>query len=244
MGFDGFEIDGKVLVEQIDQIKKASELTQFPVVMVCGGYQGWIGDFDEHKRLHGIEDIKKILTIGSMIGIKGIVVPAAWGMFSKRLPPMVPPRSEQEDEFVLIDSLKRLEAVAQETHTTIYLEPLNRYEDYMLNRTEDAARIIQKGSFQHVKICYDFFHMNIEEPRMEIPIVTYAPLIGHIHLASSHRYQPGSGHLDFQTGLKALAHISYQGYASFECRVIGDDVHNAYQTSVEFMRVQFKEAGL
>lgn len=60
MGFEGFEIDGKLLVENLDEVKKAIEKTGLPVSTACGGYDGWIGDFIEERRLNGLEEIKAI----------------------------------------------------------------------------------------------------------------------------------------------------------------------------------------
>lgn len=244
LGFEGYEIDGKALLEQYEAVAHASRTVQFPIKTICGGYRGWIGDFDETKRMSCLSDIEVMLVQGQNLGVNGIVIPAAWGMFSKRLPPMIPPRSDAEDYQVLLKSLKHLNKVAKRTHSTIYLEPLNRYEDHMLNTIKDAAKLIIDGSFQHVKICYDFFHMNIEEPQMDEPIHQYSKLIGHIHLASSHRYQPGTGHLDYTPGLKALHAIGYQGDFAIECRVTGDNLLQAYGDSVQYVKKLFVEKGL
>lgn len=50
-----------------------------PVVTACGGYDGWIGDFIEERRLNGIAQITRILEALSEVGGTGIIVPAAWG---------------------------------------------------------------------------------------------------------------------------------------------------------------------
>ena len=52
--------------------------------------------------------------------------------------------------------------VSQATNTIIYLEPLNRYEDYMINQVVEAANYIEELKVDRVKITADFFHMNIE----------------------------------------------------------------------------------
>jgi len=61
MGFGGFEIDGKQLLENFEQVKEAVYQTNFPVVTACGGYRGSIGDFDDTKRKQAINDICAIL---------------------------------------------------------------------------------------------------------------------------------------------------------------------------------------
>ena len=126
MGFDGFEIDGKLLVNHLDEVKEAIAETGLPVITACGGYDGWIGDFIEERRLNGLQQITAILEALSEVGGKGIIVPAAWGMFTYRLPPMTSPRSQQGDRVAVSASLRELESVAQWTGTTVYLEPLNR----------------------------------------------------------------------------------------------------------------------
>ena len=53
--------------------------------------------------------------------------------------------------------------MAKENGIYIYLEPLNRYQDHMLNTLQDAMDIIRRGGFEMVKITADFYHMAIEE---------------------------------------------------------------------------------
>lgn len=235
-GFDAFEIDGAVLVNRFEEVKAAMDRTGIPVSGVCGGYRGWIGDFDEAKRKQCVEDISRILECCSQTGAKGIVVPAAWGMFSLRLPPMVPPRDSKGDRAALLSSLGSLDTVAGATGTLIYLEPLNRYEDHMLNTLEAARSIIEEGGFRNVKLTADFFHMNIEEADIRQSLLENRELVGHIHLADSHRYQPGSGHMDFIGGFKALSEIGYEGYMAFECRVLGEDPGQEYGKSVQYIK--------
>lgn len=236
LGFDAFEIDGKLLIDRFDEVKQAISDTGLVVSTACGGYSGWIGDFDEKKRKNGVNEICDILRLLSKIGGNGIVVPAAWGMFSKRLPPLTPPRTDEEDRNVLLESLFEINKVAEETNTYLYLEPLNRYEDHMLNTLKDAFELIKSGNFSNVKVIADFFHMNIEEANIYESIISARELLGHVHLADSQRLQPGIGHLDFLVGFKALKEIDYQGYYAFECRVYGKDELQEYKKSVMYIK--------
>ena len=236
MGFDGFEIDGKLLLNDFEEVQNANKKTGFPIVTSCGVYKGWIGDFDENKRQTAIEDISVILQRLGQLNGKGIVIPAAWGMFSLRLPPMIPPRSPEQDELVLLESLKKLNMVAAQKNVSVFLEPLNRYEDHMINTLEKAKYYIDKGSLSNVSIIADFYHMNIEEAKIEESIIQYKECIKHIHLADSHRYQPGSGHIDFENGFRALKKIGYDGTMAYECRVIGNDPAQAYRDSLAYIK--------
>ena len=242
LGFDAIEIDGKVLLQNHKEIEMAAGQQGLPVKMVCGGYDGWIGDFSEEKRLKGLSDIKEILSVAGRMGISGIVVPAAWGMFSLRLPPMTPPRSSEMDTKVLLDSLGILEEAAAKTGTTIYLEPINRYQNHMIITVEDAYNLIQAGGFRHVKICADFYHMNIEEAHIDRTLKTYGDFIGHVHIASNQRFQPGIGHMDYVPGFAALKAANYSGGVAMECRVSGDGMAEL-EKSVQFTKDMLKKAG-
>ena len=236
MGFDGYEIDGKLLVDNLAEVKAAIKETGLPVTTACGGYDGWPGDFIEERRLNGLQQIEGILEALSEVGGKGIIVPAAWGMFTFRLPPMVSPRSLEGDRKAVSDSLRWLDEVAARTGTTVYLEPLNRYQDHMINTLADARRYIEENDLKHVQIIGDFYHMNIEEDSLTEALHNNRDLLGHVHIADNHRYQPGSGCLDFTTLFDQLRADGYQGYVVYECRVRADNLAEAYQASLNFLR--------
>lgn len=71
-GFEGYEIDGKLLVDHLEEVKVAIEETGLPVTTACGGYTGWIGDFDEERRLNGLAEIKKSLRRSKKWAGKGL----------------------------------------------------------------------------------------------------------------------------------------------------------------------------
>lgn len=236
MGFQCFEIDGKVLVENTELVKEAVAQSGLPVSTACGGYRGWIGDFIEERRTNGVEDLKAILKALKEVGGTGVVVPAAWGMFTFRLPPMTSPRSRKGDEKAILASLTELDPVAMEYGQWLYLEPLNRYQDHMLNTIQDAVDIIEQGSFQRVKITGDFYHMAIEEDDISESLKACRGYYGHIHIAENHRYQPGTGSIDFKRHMGTLKEIGYDGAVVNEGRIRGENPLEAYQRSVAYMK--------
>ncbi|EMF0337273.1 sugar phosphate isomerase/epimerase [Enterococcus faecium] len=235
-GFEEYEIDGKLLIENIDTVKQAIKETGIPVVIACNGYDGWIGDFIEERRLNGVRQIAEILRALSEVGGKGIVIPAAWGMFTYRLPPMVSPRSKEGDYKAVSESLRYLDKVAEETGTVIYLEPLNRYQDHMINLLADARHYIDSNQLKHVQIIADFYHMNIEEDDISKALTTQKEYVGHIHLADNHRYQPGSGAIDFTRHFQTLLQNEYEGYMVYECRLRGENEVKIYQESLQYLK--------
>lgn len=236
MGFDGFEIDGKLLVENVQAVKAAIAETGLPVTTACGGYDGWIGDFIEERRLNGLQQIARILEALAEVGGKGIVVPAAWGMFTYRLPPMNSPRSQAGDRKAVSDSLRYLDEVAARTGTKVYLEPLNRYQDHMINTLADARSYIEENQLKHTQIIGDFYHMNIEEDDISQAFHKNRDLLGHVHIADNHRYQPGSGSIDFKKHFEQLRADGYDGYIVYEGRIRAEDPAAAYQQSLQFLR--------
>lgn len=236
IGFDCFEIDGKVLLDHLEEVRDAVRVTGFPVSTACGGYRGWIGDFIEERRLNGVEDLKRILPALKAVGATGIVVPAAWGMFSLRLPPMIPPRSREGDRKAILASLQELDPVARANGVYLYLEPLNRYQDHMLNTLHDAVEIIRTGGFESVRVTGDFYHMSIEEDDISESLRRYREYLGHIHIAENHRYQPGTGSIDFGGHIRTLMEIGYDGAVVNEGRIRGEDPLEACIESVRYMR--------
>ena len=231
LGYECYEIDGKELVENVDAVKEAVEKTGVPVTTACNGYRGWIGDFIEERRLNGVEDLKEILRCIAKVGGTGVVIPAAWGMFTFRLPPHVSPRSHEGDIKAIMDSLKELDPVARENGVYVYLEPLNQYQDHMLNLQSEARDIIDKGGFTNVKTTCDFYHMNREEDNISDALRASKDYIGHVHIADNQRYQPGSGSIDFQTHINTLKEIGYDGPIIFEGRLRGDAVEVCKESS-------------
>lgn len=236
MGFDSLEIDGKLLVENLPAVKAAIAETGLPVSTACGGYDGWIGDFIEERRLNGLQQITRILEALAEVGGKGIVVPAAWGMFTYRLPPMVSPRSQAGDRLAVSDSLRYLDDVAARTGTTVFLEPLNRYQDHMINTLADARAYIEDNQLKHTQIIGDFYHMSIEEDDISLAFHQNRDLLGHVHIAENHRYQPGSGSIDFKKHFDQLRADGYDGYIVYEGRIRAEDPAKAYQQSLHYLR--------
>ncbi|MBB3128521.1 sugar phosphate isomerase/epimerase [Paenibacillus rhizosphaerae] len=236
LGFEGLEIDGKWLIEKYDEIEKAVKATGVPISSICGGYRGWIGDFDQEQRALAIQDIGAILERSADIGAAGVVVPAAFGIFSRKLPPFVSPRPADEEREVLLDSLRKLNDYAVSSGSLLLLEPLNRYEDHMINTLEDASGLIREGNFSGVKVMADFFHMQIEEWDISESLRKTADLVAHVHLADSNRLQPGYGHTDFKTGFRTLKDIGFTGYMAVECELVPGDGLKAYAEMAGFLK--------
>lgn len=236
-GFDAVELRSKGDFHFAGRLPELKRAAADGVVMptVCVDMLHFFAAFDEELRRDALEQIKSQLSAAAEIGALGVQTPASYGMFSRRLPPFEPPRTEEQDREVLLSGLTELGEHARREGVTLYLEPLNRYEDHMVNRLEQAAELIGAVGLESVRIGIDSYHMNIEESDPAAAILAAAPYIGHAQVSDSNRFQPGAGHLDWPAWLAALHSVGFDGYLAAECRLTGDPVE-AVRSIPAFLR--------
>ena len=223
-GYDAIELRGKGGLHFRDRLPELRAARADGVVMptVCVDMPHFLGAFDDDLRRDAIEQMKSQLSVIAELGGLGAQTPASYGMFSRRLPPFEPPRTEEQDREILLSGLAELGEHARAEGVALFLEPLNRYEDHMVNRLDQAADLIRTLGLESVRIGIDSYHMNIEEADPSAAILAAAPWIGHAQVSDSNRFQPGAGHLDWPAWLGALEAIGYDGYLAAECRLTGD----------------------
>jgi sugar phosphate isomerase/epimerase len=222
-GFDGIELRGRgegAFAARMPQLRGAAAAG---VVMptVCVEMSHFFGAFDPDLRRDAIRQLSDQLHGIGELGGRGVMTPASWGMFSRRLPPFEPPRSPEEDRAVLLDGLAQLGEVAASAGVLILLEPLNRYEDHMVNRLEDAASLIRELGMPSVRIGADTYHMNIEEADPARALLDAAEFLGHVQASDSNRLEPGAGHVDWPLIGATLRAIGYDGPVAIESRLSG-----------------------
>jgi sugar phosphate isomerase/epimerase len=223
-GFEGIELQGfddfrfRARSDELTSAQKAGVV--MPSVCVISDH--FIGDFDAERRRDAVENMKSLLSVIGEVGGHGAITPAAWAMFSRRLPPFEPPRSVPEDRAVLLEGLHELGEHADREGVTVFLEPLNRYEDHMVNSLAQAISLVDEVAMPSVRIMGDLFHMNIEEDDIPASIRAAGDHLAHVHLADSNRAHPGSGHTDFRSAFDALHSIGFSGYMALECGIRGN----------------------
>lgn len=220
-GFDGIELRGKGGGAFQARLPELEEAAASGVVMpsVCVDMLHFFGDFDAARREDAITQLCQQLSVIAHLGGRLAMTPASYGMFSRRLPPFEPPRSPEEDREVLLDGLRRLGEHAAREGVLLCLEPLNRYEDYLVNTLGQAAGLCTATGLESVRVAADTYHMNIEEA--DPPASVQAAKPSHVQVSDSNRLEPGAGHIDWPAHFQALAVIAYDGWIAFECRLSG-----------------------
>jgi sugar phosphate isomerase/epimerase len=224
LGFDAIELRGRGDLAFRDRLPELRQARADGVVMpvVCVEMAHFIGAFDPERARDAVRNMRSQLSVIAEIGGIGAMTPAAWGMFSRRLPPFEPPRTPEQDRAVLLDALGELGEHARKEGVAIFLEPLNRYEDHMVNRLDEAVALCRAVGLPSVRVVADTFHMNIEEDDVHAALRAAAPYLAHIQASDSNRYQPGAGHLDWAALVRTLREIGYSGYLALECRLRGE----------------------
>jgi sugar phosphate isomerase/epimerase len=222
-GFEAIELRGQGghrLRERLPELRTAA---REGVVMptVCVDMPHFIGDFAPELRADAIAQLRTQLSVIAELGGLGAMTPASYGLFSRRLPPFHPPRSETVDREVLLDALSTLGEHAQREGVLIMLEPLNRYEDYLVNRLETAVELAGATGLASVRVVADTYHGSIEEADPCAAVLGAAPQLAHVQVSDTNRLEPGAGHLDWPPLLAALRSCGYAGDLALECRLSG-----------------------
>lgn len=99
---------------------------------------------------------------------------------------------------------------------TLAVEPLNRFECYVLNTAEQAAAHVAAVDRPNFGYLYDTFHANIEEKDPVGAVTATARAIAHVHVSENDRGTPGRGHVPLAATLRALRTAGYDGWLTIE----------------------------
>ncbi len=96
------------------------------------------------------------------------------------------------------------------------VEPLNRFECYMMNTGAQAAAHVAAVDRPNFGYLYDTFHANIEERDPVGVIGDTIKAISYIHISENDRGTPGKGHIDHAAAIRAAKAAGYDGWFTIE----------------------------
>lgn len=96
------------------------------------------------------------------------------------------------------------------------IEPVNRYENHLINTGWQAKWMIEKVGADNIFIHLDTYHMNIEEKGAGNGILDAREHLRYIHLSESDRGTPGEGTCDWDEIYSTLAAIGFKGGLAME----------------------------
>jgi D-psicose/D-tagatose/L-ribulose 3-epimerase len=132
--------------------------------------------------------------------------------------------------------LTKLSKFAEDHGVHMLLEPLNRYNTPFCSTAKDGLTIARKVNQDHFGLLLDTFHMNIEEDSFEDAILKSRKLLRHMHFADNNRKMPGYAHTNFQSIMRSLCSIGYNGFASFEPTINAKEYENSTQNGLGFIK--------
>lgn len=128
-------------------------------------------------------------------------------------------RSDAEHRATLVANARYAATALAEHGLELLIEPINRFDipGFFLNRTDDAARLLDEIGCPNVRIQYDLYHAQREEGELIATLRKHLVRIGHIQIADNPgRHQPGTGEINFPAVFRALDEMGYPGYVGLE----------------------------
>ena len=168
-----------------------------------------------------------------------------------------PPR---KGELVAVSGvLKEAALRAADRGISISVQPVNRFENYLLNTAKQADEMLDRIDEPNVFAHLDTFHMNIEEKGFEEPILLLGDRLRYVHLSESDRGTPGTGNVDWDRLFAALARVGFVERLVLESfvhpssemtrlaalwRDVAEDPEEPLREGLPFLRAKAEEYGL
>jgi D-psicose/D-tagatose/L-ribulose 3-epimerase len=161
---------------------------------------------DRRQRAAGVDHLKRVIDACAAMKMKLLVGPiyAALGVFSGK------PASPREWAWA-VEGLREAARHAAGADVTLVAEYLNRFEIYLLNCAEDAARLVREVDHPHFRMMYDTFHANIEEKSIPAALESCKDVMVHVHISENDRSTPGKGGVHWRETWNGLKKIRYGG---------------------------------
>jgi D-psicose/D-tagatose/L-ribulose 3-epimerase len=212
-GFDGVELpllDHPVRVDPRlrHELQLAGLECTFCAVLPAG-FNTISDDSDVRRRTitHWKDCVEAVAELGGNIIAGPLYAPVGY----------LPGRRRTPDEWKrMVEAFQELTPSLDKSGVTLAIEPLNRYETYVLNTAEDAAALCREINHPRVGILFDTYHANIEEKSMSNAIETAGPWLRHFHSCENDRGIPGSGHIPWQQVFESLRRVAYDSWLTIE----------------------------
>jgi hydroxypyruvate isomerase len=127
--------------------------------------------------------------------------------------------SEEEGLATMRRNLARAVKRPEVAGATLVIEPVNRVDRpaYLLSRSDHAAAIVDAVGSPHLKMMFDFYHLQIMEGDVMRRFERLMPKIGHVQFAAvPSRAEPDEGELNYAWILPEIDRLGWSGYVGAE----------------------------
>lgn len=156
-------------------------------------------------RNQGVADMKRMMECAAALGAPLLSGPmhSAIGVFSGAGP-------TEAELLRASEAMAEVAAYGAAKGVRLAIEPLNRFECYLLNDLSAGAAFTRRVG-HGAGVLYDTFHSHIEEKDPAAAIRTHGETIALVHVSENDRSTPGCGQVAFDATFAALKAIGYQG---------------------------------
>ncbi|KAI0141120.1 xylose isomerase-like protein [Hypoxylon sp. NC0597] len=165
---------------------------------------------DPAQRKATIAYTKSVVDLSAGLGGEIVtLVPCTVG----KLHPTASPQRKWE---WVVHGVREVALFAAEKGIRIALEPLNRFETYLITNISQALQLIEEVKAPNLGVAFDPFHMNIEEPDLIAALRRCGDKLFDFHLGDNNPLAPGDGILDWPLIIQTLREIGYTGGLAYE----------------------------
>ena len=224
LGFDYIEIP-LLEIEKVDPPKIRERLERVGLgvcVSTACAEADDISSDDAETRKRGLEYLKQCVQAAHGIGatcFSGVLYSA----IGKKIDRMPDERYWER----AATGLKEVAKMAADLGILLGIEPINRYETFLINTCDQALKLLEMIDEPNIRIHPDAYHMNIEEENFYEPTKKIAPYLCHYHLSESHRGAPGTGTVNWDEIYQALGEAGYRGVVGLESFIDVSDAMRA-----------------
>jgi len=186
---------------------------------------------DEAKRATSVQYVKDVVTF--VHELDGQIVTLVPGTVGKIVPDSTP---ENEWKW-LVDGTKEIYEHSEKLGIRVGVEPLNRFESYLITRAEQALALCDAVG-PNLGVTLDAFHINIEESNLFDAIRLVGDRLVDFHVADNNRMPAGYGDYNWAQVVEVLNSINYTGALTAEFvapvdRTPANKYPNALETNFE-----------
>ena len=161
---------------------------------------------DEDRRAAGVRYLQQVIQVAAQVGATVICGPLAAPVGERR------GRGYTQTEWdSCVLGLRAAGEMAADHGIALALEPLNRFETFIVNTVADGVRLVEAVANPAVGLLLDTFHMHIEEKSTAAAIRHAGRHLKHFHASENDRGTVGTGQVAWPSVFGALRDIDYRG---------------------------------
>ena len=240
MGYDGIEIGcasphawpdylSDDRRKEILTILKKNNLSVSSMLPAPGGGPGVnVSSLLKEEREFAVNHYKQIIELAHQWESPTVIWIAGWASYGQ---------SQKDAWNYSLQGLTECARYAKDLGVNIVVEPTPS-DSNLIETADDALLLAEESGESNAKVMFDTFHALY---RNEVPsdyVYRMKDKLHHVHISDNDRLPPGQGVGNFDTVLKALDEINYEGYLTMEVgfHTRESDPDWYAQTSIDFLK--------